>query len=105
MAIRRLFSAVLACFGSIHCTLAAEPKLDFAHDVQPILAKHCYPCHGPDIHEANLRLDQRASALKGGDSGALLTAGKSAESLIVERVTADDETIRMPQKAPALPAE
>ena len=40
---------------------APEAKIDFNRDVRPILADHCYQCHGPDAgkRKANLRLDVR----------------------------------------------
>ncbi len=48
---------------------AAEPEVgegvDFSRDVRPILANHCFTCHGPDANqrEADLRLDLRESAI------------------------------------------
>lgn len=48
----------------------AAEKIDFERDVRPILADKCLVCHGADAEhrEAGLRLDDRASALKGGES-------------------------------------
>ena len=42
----------------------------FNNEVRPILAKHCFKCHGPDdkARKAKLRLDQREPALHGGKS-------------------------------------
>ena len=34
----------------------------FTSDIQPLLARRCYACHGPDTQEADLRLDDRAAA-------------------------------------------
>src|SRR6185503_6661243 len=65
----------------------ATRKVDFAKDIQPIFADHCYQCHGPKKQEATLRFDQKTSALKGAESGPVILAGKSAESLLVHAVS------------------
>ncbi len=86
-----------AALGLRQLAPAAEPaKVDFASGVQPIFVEHCYQCHGPDQQESGLRFDLRAEALKGADSGAWFIAGKSSDSEIVRRITAEDETERMP---------
>jgi len=77
----------------------ANRPIDFGKDIQPIFADTCYECHGPEKQKAGLRLDQKAAALKGGDSGAILSAGKSAESLLIQVVAGLKEDIaRMPKK-------
>src|SRR5438477_13204790 len=48
---------------------AAERKIDFLKDIQPLFADHCYQCHGPKKQEASLRLDQKAAALQGSENG------------------------------------
>jgi mono/diheme cytochrome c family protein len=52
-------------------TSAASAAVDFAREVQPILAENCLHCHGPDAKDrkAGLRLDTREGALHGGKSG------------------------------------
>ena len=42
---------------------AAAGAIDFARDVQPILAAHCYKCHGAEKQESGLRLDRRGALL------------------------------------------
>ena len=64
----------------------AARAVDYVADVQPILAKSCYSCHGPDKRRGGLRLDVKAAALQGGDSGAVILPRKSAESLLVRYV-------------------
>ncbi|MBM3966697.1 MAG: DUF1549 domain-containing protein, partial [Planctomycetes bacterium] len=42
----------------------ADNGVDFGLQIRPILAEHCFHCHGPDAphREANLRLDDEESA-------------------------------------------
>ncbi len=78
-----------------------DPPVDFNRDIRPILSKNCYACHGPDpAHRAaGLRFDQRDAAVKILKSGgAAISPGKPEESLLIRRVTAGDETERMPPK-------
>ncbi len=77
---------------------AAADPVDYNRDVKPILSKNCYSCHGPDDghRAAKLRLDQRDSAIQTRRKGAAIVPGKSAESLLVQRITSTDEDKRMP---------
>ena len=77
--------------------------MDFAKDIQPLLADRCYQCHGSKKQESGLRLDVKADALKGGDHGALMIPGDSSKSLIIHLTSgAHDELARMPKKGDAL---
>ena len=64
----------------------AQTKVDFVHDVQPILSHHCYACHGPEKQESDLRWDLKTDALKGGKSGPAILPGHSAESRMIQLV-------------------
>ncbi len=77
--------------------IAAPPPVDYNRDIKPILAKNCYACHGPDDghREANLRLDDRASAVKARRRPALVP-GDPAKSHLLLRITTTDEAERMP---------
>jgi mono/diheme cytochrome c family protein len=80
---------------------AAPPAaVDFNRDVKPILTKNCFACHGPDDgqRKAKLRLDRREEALKERKVGAAIVPNKPGDSLLVERITAEDESERMPPK-------
>src|SRR5262245_25673380 len=49
--------------------------VDYKRDVEPILSQNCYACHGASMQMNGLRLDDRASLLNGGHSGAAITPG------------------------------
>lgn len=53
----------------------------YNRDVRPILAEHCFACHGPDsaARKADLRLDRREVAV---ESGAI-EPGKPDESQLI----------------------
>src|SRR6185312_13439750 len=85
---------------------AASRKVDFVKDIQPILAKSCYDCHGEKKQEAALRWDAKEIALKGSEHGPVIVPGKSSESLMIQLVAGlkgDDKV--MPQKGDRLTAE
>jgi hypothetical protein len=65
---------------------AQDAPLEFGRDVLPILQKACFECHGPHKQRGGLRLDGRAHAIKGGDSGPALTPGKADQSELVRRI-------------------
>ena len=76
--------------------------INFARDVQPILASKCVRCHGPETHEAGLRLDVRNVAAGELESGhRAVVPGRPDKSEILRRVTAD-ESERMPPEEPPL---
>jgi hypothetical protein len=81
---------------------AAADKLDFNREVRPILAAHCFKCHGPDdkVREAGLRLDQREGATAKLESEATaIVPGQPDKSELVRRVVSADEGEVMPPPA------
>jgi mono/diheme cytochrome c family protein len=84
---------------------ATTAPVEFARDIQPLLADHCVKCHGPEKQKGGLRLDSRAGALKGGDDGAALVPGKSTESKLVHLVAGLDPDTIMPPKGERLTAQ
>ena len=77
-------------------------SVDFNRDIRPILSNHCFACHGPDEHErkGKLRLDTAAGALKGGETGDTIVAGKPNDSELIHRIlNADPDEIMPPPKA------
>ncbi len=84
---------------------SAEP-VDYAKQIKPVLQARCYACHGVLKQEGQLRLDTAAQALKGGENGAAFKPKDVAGSLLLKRITAAEESERMPPEGePLKPAE
>jgi ankyrin repeat protein len=79
---------------------AAETRVNYDTQIRPILAQHCYACHGPEAQQSGLRLDLRQAALRGGDYGPVINPGNSAESKLIKRVINGDGGVQMPPTGP-----
>ena len=87
---------MLATLWPLHAQAA---EVVFNRDVRPILSNHCFTCHGPDTatREAELRLDQRESALQKDDSGeSAIVPGNVNASEVYRRIMSNDPDERMP---------
>lgn len=111
---------VMACIGTFACitllgagqaeekaaptstkTEAKPAKIDFNREIRPILADHCYTCHGPDdkVRQGKFRLDRKKDAFKGLESGIgfAIVPGEPAQSEIFDRANrADNDKRKMP---------
>jgi hypothetical protein len=92
------FVIVLIAAAYASGSFAAEPsRIDFARDVQPILKSRCFSCHDSRRHRGDLRLDVRASTLRGGESGKpAVVPGSSRKSELLRRITSNDDDEVMP---------
>src|SRR5436309_1755197 len=98
-------------FALASAAVAADPPTSgspeqiefFEKKVRPLLAEHCYSCHGPKKQSAGLRLDTAAGFKAGADNGPVVTAADPAKSRLVAAVTRQGD-YPMPPKA-ALPEE
>ncbi len=72
--------------------------IEFNRDIRPILSDNCFACHGPDKNkrEAELRLDTQAGLLGDDGTGGVVLPGRTGGSELFRRITAEDETERMP---------
>lgn len=99
---------ILAMFGIVFIDAVGQAqqkstKIDFAAQIQPILARKCYSCHGPDMQEGSLRFDDRATVVGEADSGKhAVVAGNADASELLRRVTTEDEDERMPPEGKRL---
>jgi hypothetical protein len=80
-------------------TLSAQtaPRpVDFRRDIQPILKASCLPCHTGPKAGGQLRLDSKAAAFRGGNSGVVIIPGSSAKSRLLHRVLGQGNEKQMP---------
>jgi hypothetical protein len=70
----------------------------YNREIRPLLAEHCFACHGPDAaqRQADLRLDDRAAALA---AGALDPDDWSASELLARIESSDPELMMPPPEA------
>ena len=59
-------------------------------NVAAVFRAHCVKCHGPLKHEAELDLSTPRSIARGGETGAVVVAGKADESLLWQKLAADE---------------
>ena len=103
--LRTIVAAIaMGCAGS--ALNGAPARLDFNRDVRPILADHCFNCHGFDdrTRKGGLRLDRAEDAMKGGKSGKpAIVPGKAPDSELVRRLRTSDPDDRMPPEEKGVP--
>ncbi|MBB5351469.1 hypothetical protein HNR46_001706 [Haloferula luteola] len=99
--------AILGAPVSVGVLLASSAIADPFPQARAILETHCLSCHHPDKDKGNLILTTRSSMLTGGDSGAVLSPGDSAGSLIIQRIclSEDDDDLMPPKGGPLDPAD
>jgi cytochrome c553 len=84
---RLLIAALTLGFGAAMLP-AAEPSSADAHferTIRPILATHCFGCHGPEKQKSSLRLDSLQAMQAGGSRGPAVVAGHT-DSLLLEAI-------------------
>ncbi|WP_228714617.1 PSD1 and planctomycete cytochrome C domain-containing protein [Posidoniimonas corsicana] len=80
-----------------------DSEVSFANDIQPILARRCYACHGPDDQSSGLALHERELAIAEADSGEhAIVPGDADASTLIARVASHDEFERMPPEGEPL---
>lgn len=102
----RTQQALLAIILPLVAAVSRADDVDFESEVQPIFTNHCRACHGPEGHESGLRLDQRASLLRGGDHGKPAVVPEHPESSFLLKVVRGEEPdLQMPPDGPPLAAD
>jgi mono/diheme cytochrome c family protein len=84
--------ALPALLSQARPAAAGGQPVQFSRAILPILSQNCFQCHGPDekARKAKLRLDTQDGARK------VIIPGRSADSELVRRISAEDPEERMP---------
>lgn len=96
---------LLAALYSAGAASAASPEQVefFESRIRPVLAQECYECHSEaGKQKGGLLLDSRPGWEAGGDSGAAITPGKVAESLLLDSIKHTHEDLKMPKNGAKL---
>jgi len=91
-------SWILSLVLSLAGAASGAEKIDYQRDIKPILARHCYACHGGLKQQSGLRLDTAANIRQGGDGGPAIEPGNSGESRLIDAVTGANGLKRMPPR-------
>ena len=89
-----LFSMLVILAANLARADDAAPN--FADDVLPLLKQHCVQCHGPAKQEGKLSLAVPPAIKRGGKHGSSVVSGYPEQSLLWQRVAADE----MPPEKP-----
>ena len=77
---------------------ATETRVDFVHEIAPVIQKRCGECHVGHRAEAGLSFNTRQSLLK----AEVIVIGHPEESELVRRISSNDPDERMPPNGPPL---
>src|SRR5262245_17545763 len=72
---------------------AEKRTISFLKEVRPILAQHCFQCHGPDqaTRKGKLRFDLKDEAFARREGKHVIAPGDPDGSLAWERISTDDD--------------
>ena len=102
----RTLCAVMALIGHVDGVADDATAPEFQTVIAPLLAARCGACHGPDTAESGFRIDDRESAVAGGESGSAgIVPGRPDASELFIRVSTTDEALRMPADGDPLTTE
>ena len=105
-AIDRFLAARITQVAADYEPIQKKGGVDFYRDIKPILEANCFSCHQGAKVKGGLRLDQRATALHGGEGdGPAIVPGRPTESALFKRITSTEPDEVMPAKGDRLAAK
>ena len=95
----RVWLKSMLALAAVWCCMPPRCRADapdYLRDIEPIFLRHCNDCHGLDVSQQDLRLDSFVGLKRGGNSGPVIVAGKSGDSLLMDAITAGKVAAKMP---------
>ena len=84
--------------------LPARAAVDFAHQIVPILKKHCAECHAGDKKKGGFSFNTREALIDGSENGPVIAKASPDKSRLVEVILSTDSDDQMPPKGDRLSA-
>jgi hypothetical protein len=82
-----VISVIAVVFGAATILAGSKTDVSFKKDIQPIIKKNCMPCHAEDqFNPSELFFDSYDLLIEGGKHGPPVVAGKSKESLLMQKL-------------------
>ncbi len=78
---------VLLCTSPSRLASQSAATVDFDRDIHTILATKCLMCHSAEKRSGGLSLATYSDVLEGGRNGGTVRPGKSADSMLIMRIT------------------
>jgi hypothetical protein len=101
---RRTTTALLVLLFAARANAQAPLSGDalFEAKIRPLLAEHCWKCHGPKKQRGDVRLDARSHLLKESELGKIVVPGRPEQS-VLWKVVQHQGDLKMPPRG-KLPA-
>lgn len=99
-----VFAIAMLAFSTVSAR-SQGAEIDFAHDIVPIVRKHCGQCHTGDKRQGGFSMNTRELLLAGGEGGKAVVPGKAEASDLIQRLKSNDPTIQMPPEGNRVPAD
>ncbi|NNE00648.1 MAG: DUF1549 domain-containing protein, partial [Pirellulaceae bacterium] len=96
--VTRMMFGLITSLVMVSSVSRADERVDFNREIRPLFSNNCLTCHGPDENErvSDLRLDTEAGSRIDLGGYQAIVPGKPDQSELIERLTTDDEDLRMP---------